>query len=78
MYLWNIKKYNKLHKIILIDSLYLKCLEHDKNYFGYCEICKINISNYCNEHEKHSIILLNKFFKTFNLSYTSKTLKKKE
>ena len=65
--LWHIKKYNKIHKIENIDSVFNICKKHGNNYFGFCNKCQLNICDCCTEHQNHTIILFQRYQKLINI-----------
>ena len=65
--LWHSKKFEKFHQIKCIDSIFIKCMKHNKSYFGFCNSCKVNICNSCYEHENHSIVVFERYMKLMNI-----------
>jgi len=65
--LWHIKKYNKIHNIENIDSIFLICKKHNNNYFGFCNYCKVNICDCCKEHQNHTIVSFQRYQKLINI-----------
>ena len=72
--LWHIKKFNKIHKIENIDSIFIICKKHGNNYFGFCNKCKVNICDCCKEHENHTIIPFQRYQKLINIKEKSKKI----
>ena len=49
-------KHDKTHKIIDYNNKYYICEKHNETYISYCEECKVNLCNLCDDHENHKRI----------------------
>ena len=56
-------KEKESHKMLIKKSkVNYTCLEHDKNFIGYCFSCLTNICPDCKRHENHSIKTFKEFY----------------